>query len=226
MIFKCSLEALRSGFKSRQTLVLENLALRHQLSVVFTVAEKTRPRLTRWDRLLWCCLSRWWQSWRQHLVVVQPATVIRWHRQAFRLYWRRKSSGKPGRPKIDPELRAIIRRMADENLWRAPRIHKELVRLGFDVSQRTVARHMPALPTNRAAQQSWRTLPRHSALLSEGDGPIRGPHFKFLGPYTSDSACRTGVVAVRLAKKTKCPPRIIIAIGAWTGSSIRGHWSR
>lgn len=156
-IIRCLLSGVLALFRSRRDLATEVIGLRHQLAVLHR--ERRTPRLTPWDRLLWVFLSKTWPSWEQLLVIVQPATVIRWHRLAFKLYWIRKSRlGKAGRPRIDAKLRDLIRQMAHENLWRAPRIHKELVRLGFDVSQRTVARYLPRLPASPAARQSWRTF--------------------------------------------------------------------
>ena len=159
-IIRCVAGALWASAKNRRELVLENLALRHQLAILRH--EKRRLRLSRWDRILWVSLSRWWRQWQEHLVIVQPETVIRWHRQAFHRFWHWKSRrGKPGRPRMDVELRELIHQMARENLWRAPRIHKELVRLGFEVSQRTVARYMPKVLPSPAARQSWRTFLRN-----------------------------------------------------------------
>jgi hypothetical protein len=102
------------------------------------------------------CLRRWWPRWREALVLVQPATVGRWHREGFRGCWRR-SRRRPGRPRIDSQLRSLIGRMATENcLWGAPRIHGELLKLGFAVSERTVSRYMP--DRRKAPSQSWRTF--------------------------------------------------------------------
>jgi putative transposase len=95
-------------------IALENLALRHQLGVLERSVR--RPRLARWDRILWVWLSRIWPSWRSSLVIVQPATVLAWHRQGFRLYWRwRSTATRVGRPRLDAEIRQLIRRMAWEN---------------------------------------------------------------------------------------------------------------
>jgi putative transposase len=96
------------------TIALENLALRHQLGVLQRSA--SRPRLARWDRILWVWLSRLWTGWRASLVIVQPATVLAWHRQGFRLYWRWKSKRGPvGRPRLDADLRQLNRLMASDN---------------------------------------------------------------------------------------------------------------
>ena len=121
--------ALLGALRTRRHLVLENLALRHQLAVL--AASGGRPRFRPADRLIWVCLRRLWNGWREVLVLVQPATVVRWHREGFRRYWERKSRRRPGRPRIDPELRSLIRKMATANpLWGAPRIHGEFEILG------------------------------------------------------------------------------------------------
>ncbi len=103
---------LRVLFSSRATLVAENVALRRQLGVLQRSCK--RPRLRNGDRILWVWLSKLWTGWRSTLVIVQPATVIRWHRRGFRLYWRWKSR-KTGRPKVDPEIRSLIRRLSLDN---------------------------------------------------------------------------------------------------------------
>jgi hypothetical protein len=117
-IIQCLVGAVLASTKSRHELTLENPALRHQLAVLGQSGLK-RPRLTRWDRLLWVGLSQVWSAWTQSLLIVKPDTVIRWHRSVFNLHWRWKSrAGQPGRPKIDAELRALIRQMAHENARR------------------------------------------------------------------------------------------------------------
>jgi hypothetical protein len=131
----------RAGLLGRTALALENLALRQQLAVLHRTTP--RPELRRRDRLLWAWLSRLWVGWRAALVLVRPATVVRWHRQGFRLFWRWKSRAKPGRPPVDAEVRWLIRRMSAENpLGGAPRIRAELRLLGHAVAESTVARYM------------------------------------------------------------------------------------
>ncbi len=148
-------KTLRSALESRQDLVLENLALRHQLAVL--TRSEGRPRFRPADRLLWIALRWLWDRWRDSLVLVHPATVVRWHREGFRRYWARKSRRRPGRPLVDPELVRLIRRMATANpLWGAPRIHGELLKLGIEVSERTVSRYMPE--QRKPPSQSWRTF--------------------------------------------------------------------
>ena len=108
------------------TVSLENVALRHQLAVL--QRSVVRPKVYRWDRLFWVCLSRLWAGWRSSLVIVQPATVLAWHRKGFQLYWRWKSRPRAaGRPPIDRDIRELIRRMAHENpTWGRRRIQAEL----------------------------------------------------------------------------------------------------
>lgn len=149
---------LRSGlaaFQTRRELALENLALRQQLSVLQATR---RPLLTNVDRVFWAILRGRWSHWKRALVIVQPETVVRWHRQGFKLYWRWKSrNGGGGRPKIDPDTRALVRRMSLANpFWGAPRIHGELLKLGIEISQTTVAKYMPR--SRRPPSQSWRAF--------------------------------------------------------------------
>src|SRR5438067_8156936 len=121
-------------FGGHRQLALENLALRQQLSIYKRTL--TRPPLRRLDRLFWIGLGRVWTGWKQSLVIVTPDTVLRWQRRRFREYWpqlSRRPTG--GRPPIDAEIQALVRRMAAANpLWGAPRIHAELLKLGLDVS--------------------------------------------------------------------------------------------
>ena len=130
---------LRAMLFGSAAIAIENLALRHQLLVL--QGSVARPRLSRWDRILWVWLSRVWVGWRSTLAIVQPATVLAWHRQGFRLFWRWKSRPNPvGRPRLDAELRDLIRRMARENpTWGRRRIRAELALLGYAVAELTVA---------------------------------------------------------------------------------------
>jgi putative transposase len=145
---------LVSAARTRQELAAENLALRQQLAVL--KHRHPRPRLDALDRLFWVVLSRSWSSWRGALHIVKPDTVIRWHRQGFRRYWRWKSRAR-GRPKIDPEIRRLIQRMCRVNpLWGAPRIHGELLKLGIDVSEATVSKYM--VKRRGPPSQAWRAF--------------------------------------------------------------------
>ena len=146
---------LRSLLRDRAKLAAENLALRQQLAAL---QHKSKgPRLQKRDRIFWAILSRIWPDWRSCLLIVKPETVIRWHRDGFRLYWRWKSRKKSGRPKIDAEIRRVIRRMSRENgTWGSPRIQSELALLGYTVDQSTVAKYM--CRHRKPPSQTWRTF--------------------------------------------------------------------
>ena len=134
---------------------LENVALRHQLMVL--QRQSGRPRLKDRDRLVWICLRRLWHGWHRALVVVQPATVVKWHRKGFRAYWRWKSQPTGGRPRIDREVRELIRDMWRSNpTWGKPRIQAELRKIGIEVSDSTVWRYRPSRGT--PPSQSWRAF--------------------------------------------------------------------
>jgi len=159
---KVILETLRSSVRKRRELALENLALRQQLATL--KFRGPRPRLSDSDRLFWVVLSRFWPKWTSVVHIVQPATVIRWHRQGFRYYWRWKSRPR-GRPRIDTETRQLVRKMCLANpLWGAPRIHGELLKLGIDISEATVSNYM--VRRRGPPSQGWRTfLQNHSKEL-------------------------------------------------------------
>ncbi len=153
----------RSEPRTCTALVLEAIALRHQIAVLER-SRTRRPCFRRIDRLFWILLSRWWPQWRESLLIVQPETVLRWRRSGWLALWRYRSSGRwrGGRPRVSGEVRNLIRQMSRENfLWGAPRIHGELLMLGFTVSQATVSRYLPA-PGGRPTQ-SWRSFLRNQA---------------------------------------------------------------
>jgi hypothetical protein len=153
----------RSEPRTRTALLLEAVALRHQIAVLER-SRTHRPCFRRFDRLFWILLSRWWSQWRESLVIVRPETVLRWRRNSWSALWRYRSCGRwrGGRPRVSSEIRYLIARMARENfLWGAPRIHGELLMLGFSVSQATVSRYLPA--PGRRPTQSWRTFLRNQA---------------------------------------------------------------
>jgi putative transposase len=137
-------------------LALENLALRQQLAVYKRLAH--RPKLRPADRMFWAGLARVWTGWRQALVIVSPDTVLRWQRRRFRDYWVRLSRRPAGgRPRLNGEIAELVRKMAAANpLWGAPRIHGELLKLGIEISERTVSRLMPKRRTQPS--QTWRTF--------------------------------------------------------------------
>src|SRR5437016_7574526 len=155
------LAVLASPFKSKSRLEAENATLRHQL-IVLRRKMPDRPRLTNNDRWFLIQLYRWFPSILQVLTIIRPETLVRWHRAGFRCYWRWKSRPQGGRPQIDTELRVLIRRMSVENpLWGAPRIHGELLKLGFEVAQSSVAKYM--VKRRGPPSQGWRTFLRNHA---------------------------------------------------------------
>jgi len=133
------LAVLASPFKSKSRLEAENAVLRHQL-IVLRRRVKGRIQPTDSDRWFLVQMYRWFPSILTVVTILQPETLVRWHRAGFRRYWRWKSNARGGRPRIESELRTLIRQMSTENqLWGAPRIHGELLKLGFSVAQSTVA---------------------------------------------------------------------------------------
>ena len=147
---------LASPFKSKLRLEAENAVLRHQL-IVLSRRLHGRVRLTNHDRWFFIQLYRWFPSILQVLTIIRPETLVRWHRAGFRCYWRWKSRPLGGRPPIGTELRVLIRRMSVENpLWGAPRIHGELLKLGIEVAQSSVAKYM--IERRGPPSQGWRTF--------------------------------------------------------------------
>ena len=145
-------------FRSRAALELKLVALQHQLAVLRR-QRPGRPQLSSLDRFLWVLLYRIWPQVIDAMVLVKPATVVEWHRKGFRFYWRWRSC-RPGRPKISPDIRDLIRRMSNANpLWGAPRIHGELLKLGIKISQATVGRWMPWRP--KVPSPTWRSFLRN-----------------------------------------------------------------
>ena len=146
-------------FRDREEQAIVELALRQQLAVY--AQGRPRPRLSPFDRAFWVALSRFWPRWKAHLVLVRPETVVRWHRQGFRRYWRSLSTPGPGRPPISEETRALILRMATENGWGARKIQAELSKLGIAVGISTVSRYMLKTLPDPGRQQRWLTFLRN-----------------------------------------------------------------
>jgi len=166
LLLKLVVWTCRTLTRSRHALVLENLALRQQLA---TLAHRRRPLLKTADRYFWVALRAEWTEWAAALAIVRPATVVAWHRRAYRFYWRRISR-QPGRARTEAQLRDLIRRMVTENRWGAPRIHGELLKLGFRVSERTVSRYVRAVRPRRPPGVSWKTfLDNHRDVLAAMD---------------------------------------------------------
>src|SRR5216683_1077468 len=167
-LLRLILAFLASLFKSRAELEAEILVLRQQVNVLRRRMPK-RPALTNSDRLVFVWLYRWFPSIVGALAIVRPETVIRWHRLGFRAYWRWRSRNCVGRPKVSVELRTLIREMSQANpLWGAPRLHGELLKLGFEVAQSTVAKCMAK--SGRGRPQTWKTfLCNHAPDISAMD---------------------------------------------------------
>jgi putative transposase len=170
-LLKLLLVLLVESVSSRRDLLLENLALRQQLAVLRQ--RRPQPRFAASDRLFWMALKRFWSGWKQTLILVQPETVVRWHRAGFKMYWAWLSRHRtcPGRKRISAELRELIFRMVTENpTWGAPRIHGELAMLGFDVSERTVLRWMRRAPRNPEPADRWMAfLSNHREAIAAMD---------------------------------------------------------
>src|SRR6267154_2001416 len=155
------LAVLASPFKSKSRLEAENAVLRHQL-IVLRRKVRRRARLTNNDRWFLVQMYRWFPSILTVVTIIQPETLVRWHRAGFRGYWRWTSNSRGGRPRVEIELRALIRQMSTENqLWGAPRIHGELLKLGFEVAQSTVAKYL--VKRREPPSQGWRTFLRNHA---------------------------------------------------------------
>ncbi len=147
--------AIRAMTRTRAEVVLENLALKQQVMVLED--KHPRPTLTDGDRAFWVALRSVWSRWAKLLVIVEPDTVVRWHRTRFRRYWTKLSQRhhRPGRPRVDADIRKLIRQMATDNDWGAPRIHAELLKLGLEVSERTISRYLPRKPVPPDVVKRW-----------------------------------------------------------------------
>ena len=150
------LSLILNAVRTRSELALENIALRQQLAVLNR--QGRRPKLRKLDRFFWVLLSRSWEHWKGTLVIVKPDTVLRWHRRRFASYWTRLSGhNSAGRPGKDHQIRELIRKMAKSNpFWGGPRVHGELLKLGIDISDRTVSRWMPR--RRKPPSQNWRAF--------------------------------------------------------------------
>src|SRR3984893_5443335 len=189
---------IRARFTRRARLEAENLLLRQQLVVLRRKSPK-HERLWNIDRLMFVWLYRLYPSLLDAIIIVQPETVIRWHRCGFRAYWRWKSRHVGGRPRIDSEIRALIRRMSRENpLWGAPRVHGELLMLGIEVAESTVGRYM--VRSRRPPSQGWKTFLRnHAAGIASADlFVVRTISFKLLYGLVILRHARRRLVAINV----------------------------
>jgi len=153
------LAAIGSSLRKRAELEAEILALRHQLAVLQQAAPR-RLRFSRADRFFWVLLSRVWRGWRDAVQIVQPATVVAWHRRLFAWHWRwRSAQPRVGRPPVASDVRVLIQKMHRANpLWGAPRIHGELQKLGIEIGETTVAKYLGRRPASPSP--TWRTFLR------------------------------------------------------------------
>jgi len=185
-----------SLFKSPRRLEVENLFLRHQLNIAMRRAPH-HLRLRGSDRALLAWMTWVWPSLLSLAQVVQPETILRWHRAGFRAYWRWKSRGRLGRPRVSHDLRELIRRMSKENpLWGAPRIHGELLKLGYEIAESTVSKYM--IRRQRPPSQTWRTFLRNHANAIAAIDLCVVPTltfeylFAFVGPWTATAVVVCG----------------------------------
>ncbi len=192
--------SLLVSFRSHRDVALENLVLRHQLQV----ALRAKPTLLiqHQDRLLWVWLHQVWPSWRDHLLIVNPETVIRWHRKGWRLYWTWKSRTRLGRPRLGADVRELIGAMScDNTLWGTERIRGELLKLGIIVSKRSI--FVGATRRRREARLGGRSSPTNS----RGSGPPTSSSCKPLGsgPSTSSSSLPTIDVSSCISTSPRVP---------------------
>ena len=167
-LLRIFLSTLAKLFRKRRDLLVENLLLRHQLQV--ELRSRPRPDLKTRDRFFWLLVRHLYPDWKQHLVLVRPETVLRWHRQGWRLYWRWRSGHHLGRPRLTAEIRELIATMASENpLWGTERIRGELLKLGIVVSSRSIRRYRRRRHS-RPPSQSWRAfLANHAQAIWAAD---------------------------------------------------------
>src|SRR6202167_2940545 len=192
--------------RTRTALLLESIALRHQIAVLERCGTR-RPCFRFWDRLFWILLLRWWPQWRDSLIIVQPETVLRWRRNGWSAIWGYRTRGRwrGGRPRVSSAVRHLITQMARENfLWGAPRIHGELLMLGFTVSQATVSRYLPA--PSRRPTQSWRTFLRnHTTAFGQYSEQLSKGYARPQGQYCwatriRSAAAQIGAVGIELGR--------------------------
>lgn len=205
------LALIRALASDRSRLALENVVLRQQLNVLGRGVK--RAKVEDSDRVFWVLMSRLLKDWKEHLVIVKPETVIRWHRQGFQYYWRWKSRAEPGRPAIAPEIIELIRRMSKENpLWGAPHIRNELALLGHCVAKSTVEKYM-VKRLNREPSLTWRVfLSNHMAVSAACDFfTVPTLTFKLLYVFAVLSHDRRRIVHINVTKHPTA---------AWTANQI------
>jgi putative transposase len=205
------LRRLISALRTQQGLAIENLAQRHQLNLLQRTVK--RPQLRGGDRFLWELSSRSWEGWRNPLTFVQPETVIRWHREGLRIYWRWKSRPKrSGRPKVANEIRELIGQMSEANpLWGAPHIHGELLKLGIEISQAAVYKYM--IRKRKPPLLNWRTFLENHAndIVSIAFFTVPTVTFRVLFVFVMLSNVRRRVIHFNVTA---------VPNGAWTGQRM------
>ncbi len=210
------LGVLTEAAKSKSELVAENALLRQQLIILRRRVK--RPACTRADRMLLVLLARAVRTWKQALLIVQPETLLRWHRQGFRLFWKYKSRVAPSKPKIPTESIALIKEMAAQNrLWGAERIRGELLKLGLHVSKRTIQKYLRQGPTTRLSRQNWRIFLRNHAkeIWACDFLPVTDLFFRSLFAFFITLLHSRRVIHIGV---TRCPT------DAWTArTSSRSH---
>jgi hypothetical protein len=178
----CLIACLRSLFRDRRELALENSALRQQLAIL----ARTQPHrhLRKTDRLFWVWLSRMWESWQESLIVVKPDTGVRWYRKGFALYRRRLSrQNDTGRPTIGKEIRKLIRKMAGANpLWGSSRVYGELLKLGIHILERTAS--MTVVPCRVCRTWGIRSTDRAVYGFDKDDGEVLVDRFRDVSSVT------------------------------------------
>ncbi|MGE5432951.1 MAG: transposase [Syntrophomonadaceae bacterium] len=189
-----------NSFKSKSQLRLENINLRKQIEIL----QRTNPKLQikRSDRLVFSLMKDFLTNWKDKVFIVKPETVIKWHRSAFRSYWKRKSRHNGGRPKIDREVIDLIRQIANDNpLWGVPRIHGELKKLGFNISQSTVQRYMPKR-NGRTTGQRWKTFLRNHSkeIISIDFLTVPTINFKLVHVFVVIEHHRRKIIHVNVTK--------------------------
>ena len=190
-LLRCFLALFSSLFKSKSRVEAENAALRRQV-IVLQRKVRGRVHFMNSDRLFLIQLYRWFPSVLKVITIIRPETVVRWHRAGFRRYWRWKSRSLGGQPQIEADLQALIRRMSVDNpLWGAPRIHGELLKLGFEVAQSSIAKYM--VKRHGPPSQPWRTFLRNHAPDIEAMDLFVAPTIGFNLLY--------GFIVVRLARR-------------------------
>jgi len=199
-LFKLFILSIKSSIKTKTSLIVENIILRHQIIIY---QRKKKPRLKNLDRIVFCFASKIWNDWKSAIVIVKPSTVISWHRKGFKMYWRWKSR-KKGRPNIYWELIKSIRKLQKENpLWSPQRIQGELAKLGYDVSENTIAKYIRKNKPDPSKRQNWLTFLRNHAKYIVGIDflVVRNIYFKAIYVFAAISHERRKIIHFAVTSK-------------------------